>query len=243
MLVFAQAVRKAGVVDGEMLDRMCSPWQEKGVLEMNWKKEYLLEGVKEVEEVMDLKKAEAIARKKDAAEKRLLIEYFGGKKTVEKKKEQDPLKSVVSGKISKKPTTSFSRKPPSTLHVIIEDEPDTSPVPRPKPAKTAPILPLTGRPDYEQYGYYQLASICFERNLVSGGNASTLRSRLIQDDINVIQGLTREAKSYSKEKVRGRKNEAPVVPNAPQVAPAVYTKTATKCVRGVKHGGDGVGGR
>ncbi|KAF2686914.1 hypothetical protein K458DRAFT_402443 [Lentithecium fluviatile CBS 122367] len=60
MLLYAKAVRKAGVVDEEMLEKMCKPWQEKGVLKIQWKEEYLLPGVKEAEEMMDVKKAEQI---------------------------------------------------------------------------------------------------------------------------------------------------------------------------------------
>ena len=234
MLMYAETARKAGLVDEETLEKMCKPWQEKGVLEMEWKQEYLLEGMKEAEEIMDLKKAEAIARKKDAAEKKFLAEYFagGGKKTVEKGKKEDLLKTVTSGKISKK-SSSPSKKPSSKLPIIVEDEDEDededeeAPTPPAKPATAAQILPLPGRPDYAGFNYYQLSAICFERNLVSGGKVDALRARLIQDDINVIQVLPREAKPYSKEKVRGRKNMAPVVPNAPQAAPAVYTKSVT----------------
>jgi len=234
MLVYATAIRKAGVVDEEMLNRLCRPWQEKGVLEMEWKEDYLLAGVREVEEGMDLKQAEAIARKKDAAEKKYLEEYFGGggKNTVQKKR-NDLLKSAVSGKVSKKSSTS-SRKPSSTLPVISEERSASVPTQPSKPTNVAPRSPLPGCPDYAVYNYYQLASICFERNLVSGRNAQTLRSRLIQDDVNVIQDLPREAKSYSKEKVRERKYKAPIVPNAPQASPAVYSKTGTKRARGAE---------
>jgi hypothetical protein len=229
MQEYAKAARKAGLVDEETLEKLCHPWQAKGVLEMQWKEEYLLPGVAEAEPMMDLKAAEAIAKKKDAAEKKYLEEYFdgGGRKTVEKEKKKDPLKTVASGKIFKKSSASSSRKPSSKLAIIIEDDDQPAPAPPSKPALAAPLAPLPGCPDYAGYNYYELASICFERNLVSGGNAQVLRTRLIQDDINVIQDLPREAKSYSKEKVRGRKNTAPVVPNAPRAAPAVYKKSAS----------------
>jgi hypothetical protein len=92
----------------------------------------------------------------------------------------------------------------------------------------APVKPLPGLPDYAAYGYYDLAAICFERNLVSGGKAPELRARLIQDDINVIQDLPREAKPYSKEKQRERKHKVPVVPGTPQAPPAARIKAEAR---------------
>jgi hypothetical protein len=227
MLQFVKAAHKAGVIDGNTAEKMSEPWQEKGVLEMKWKEEYLLPEVKEVQEIMDLKKAEAIARRRDAVEKKFLAAYFAGGKVAESKK--DPLKTVRSGKISKKTSASVSKMPPKILPKIMEDdEPASPPAPAPKGANSASVQPLPGRPDYAPFTYYQLASLCFERNLVSGGNAPTLRSRLIQDDINVINQLPREAKPYSKDNPRGRKNKAPIVPNAPQAPPAVHVKVERK---------------
>lgn len=89
----------------------------------------------------------------------------------------------------------------------------------------APIAPLPGRPTYGQYHYYQLVALCGERNIKSGNGTQAVRNRLIQDDINIIQNLPRDAKNYAKD-AREKKHVAPVVANAPIAPPAILRRSA-----------------
>lgn len=280
MLAFAAAARSHNLLDEETLEALSKPWQEKGTMDMQWKPEYLDASKKAPDdEVMDLKQAELIARRKDAAEKKFLKDFYAGKidengnkidaevtflgekkssattknskgKAKEKEDEKkEPLKKVTSGKITKKPPanksktkveiitfevakvlpiaeapTPTSQNPPSLEGPRTKaTNPNPPPVVTNKnpPAVSQAVTPLPVRPSYDEYTYYQLAALCFERNLVSGGKENILRNRLVQDDINVIQGLPREAKTYAKEKDRARKHKAPVVPGAPPAPPAV----------------------
>jgi hypothetical protein len=255
MLEFQKAASKVGSIDEETLAQMVKPWQEKGVLEMVWRKEDLL-GEKDgvvAEEVMDLKKAEAIARKKDAEEKALIERYLIGEvdadgKVIRGDSAQDSADSSESS-ISSSPTPKTKEAEPKKVAFqkvstgrITKKSPTTSSPPRPTSASSSlsssskfekvlsktlannpiTIEPLPGLPDYKAYDYFDLVALCQQRNLVSGGDIHIIRARLVHDDINVINDLPREAKSYAKEKTRPRARAAPVVPNAP-VAPAAPT--------------------
>ena len=144
-----------------------------------------------------------------------------------------------ASKASKKPTTITASKKPSTSKTTTKTSSTkvSKLSSRPKaisssaaPSSTVPtaassgLTPLPGLPTYEGYHYYQLSALCHERNIVSGGNTAELRKRLIQDDINVVNNLPREAKPYHKDTKRARVHQPPVVPGAPQARPAVSVR-------------------
>ncbi|KAH7092301.1 hypothetical protein FB567DRAFT_545468 [Paraphoma chrysanthemicola] len=90
----------------------------------------------------------------------------------------------------------------------------TKPAPKPRVRKRtnqeATIQPLPNQPDYAEFDYYALAALCRDRSLPGKGTAGTLRNRLIQDDINVAQGLEREKRTHNSKR-QGYKHEAPKV--------------------------------
>ncbi|KAF2643889.1 hypothetical protein P280DRAFT_514880 [Massarina eburnea CBS 473.64] len=259
MVVFADYIHKAGLIDEETKDQMSEYWQGKGELTMKWPEKYHLgeeDGVIK-QEIMSLEEAEAIAEKKDEERLKFLEQYAAGEidedgNTIMSDAEADDepaatgdaalraalketatrlIKKPVSVKARRArpaahpvvPSASGSHDSPILLAVSADDEPSAE-----GPVRAAPVKPLPGMSDYEQYDYYQLAALCHERNVVSGQGVAVIRQRLIQDDINVVQGLPRDAKPYAKEKKRARKTVAPKVPNAPAAPPAVHPDVLAK---------------
>ncbi|KAJ4305577.1 hypothetical protein N0V90_001108 [Kalmusia sp. IMI 367209] len=246
MARMADVAMEKGLIGEEVAGVWRTPWHVKGVLELKWTSQiinkYNAENGAMSEEVMELKKAEAIARRKDAEEKKFLEDFFAGRidgngnpmvleeqqaESVEKEKgeeEKDGLNRVIGSKVIKK--TTFAKKP--ALSTISEappakqDDKTTLIVKSAPMAKVLELTPLSGRPSYSEYGYYDLVALCHQRNIMSGGSTLDVRNRLIQDDINVDRGLPREAKNYVKDTKRKRGHEAPVVPNAPVALPAVF---------------------
>ncbi|KAF2251118.1 hypothetical protein BU26DRAFT_592206 [Trematosphaeria pertusa] len=218
-----------GLIDEEIFSNWSRPWHVKGEVEMKWSQgvldKYQPEGLQPVMDIMDLKKAERIAAKKDAEEKKFLEQYFAGKIDMNGNPIQDEReKEKEQGSKKEAPKTKKAPAAKKTVLPIIIEEDSTTPAPeaKKKPSKLASVTPLSGLPSYAEYNYYQCAALCFERNLISGGNAEILRNRLIQDDINVTRNLPREAKPYSRETRRKRENQAPIVANAPTAPPAVF---------------------
>lgn len=86
------------------------------------------------------------------------------------------------------------------------------------------VLPLPGLPNYQEYKYNDLAALCRERNIRSGGGEQKVRNRLIQDDMYVVDSEfdKRDAKNYS-HVGRAHQTVPPIVENAPKSEPAVLT--------------------
>ncbi|KAF1927644.1 uncharacterized protein M421DRAFT_172112 [Didymella exigua CBS 183.55] len=69
---------------------------------------------------------------------------------------------------------------------------------RRRPEKVDPLTPLPGGKTYEGYSYNQLAAAGRERGIYTPGGAQSIRNALIQDDINVAQGLKRNIAGWKK---------------------------------------------
>jgi hypothetical protein len=82
---------------------------------------------------------------------------------------------------------------------------------RKQPAKVEPLTPLPGGRTYEGYSYNQLAAVGRERGIYTPGSAQGVRNALIQDDINVAQGLKRNFAEW-KRKVGSYKTFKTAVP-------------------------------
>lgn len=70
---------------------------------------------------------------------------------------------------------------------------------------------MPSKSPYTNYNYFELAALCRERNIPSGGKAPVLRARLIQDDINMETGKEREVKKYKNSGRREYRTVAPVL--------------------------------
>lgn len=221
-----------GLIDSEVDTNWSTPWHQKGVLELKWSntiiKKFNQENKMEPEVVISLRRAEHIAQKKDSEDKAILAEYFADKH----KKENSNIGAMNNAKGRKKTSTQADKTPPklledSYLSVILEsgtEESHSTSLQVPETdAPTSAASPAV-LPNYHAYAYYECASLCCERNLISSGNVFELQARLTQDDINLIQGLPREAKPYSKQNPRDRMRAAPTVPNAPKAPPAQNVK-------------------
>lgn len=75
--------------------------------------------------------------------------------------------------------------------------------------RVAPLQPLPGGEDYSQYNYYQLLAVCRERQIYSTGDTQEVRNRLIQDDINVAQGLPRDLAKCKRNLYKDFKTDVP----------------------------------
>ncbi|PSN59425.1 hypothetical protein BS50DRAFT_682274 [Corynespora cassiicola Philippines] len=227
-----------GIIDCKTATELARPWHGSGVLDLKWKAEHLdllrPDVASAAEDVMDLREAEAAQRKRDAAMKRFVVDFEAGvideegrgvvvveddviveeeksapaeEKTKEKKKaENNSLTKVKGGRVEKKPSAKKAVAAASTG------------------------LPGLGLPDYSPYSYVQCAALCAKRNIIAKGNVGELRIRLMQDDYSVVNGLEREARTYSNK--RQRATQAPAVPGAPAASPAKGKR---------KRGGEGRG--
>ncbi|KAJ8119142.1 hypothetical protein OPT61_g35 [Boeremia exigua] len=88
-------------------------------------------------------------------------------------------------------TRAASRSPPRSLYAPKTASARESPD-RKRKCRVDPIQPLSGGEDYSQYKYYQLLAVCRERQIYSSGDTQEVRNCLIQDDINIQQGLPRD---------------------------------------------------
>lgn len=76
-------------------------------------------------------------------------------------------------------------------------------------AKVKPLKPHPGALDYSEFKYGEVVAECRRRNIHGGGDTQTVRNRLMQDDINVKQGLPRDLASYKRKTRKAYKHEAP----------------------------------
>lgn len=83
---------------------------------------------------------------------------------------------------------------------------------RKRPEKVDPLQPLNGGKTYQGYNYDQLVAVGRVRGIYTPGNAQGVRNALIQDDINVAQGLKRNVADYKK-KVNSYKKFKTEVPD------------------------------
>ncbi|KAF2867582.1 hypothetical protein BDV95DRAFT_581279 [Massariosphaeria phaeospora] len=235
MAIHVKMLLKYNIINAEFAAKF-QPWQEKGVLEFKWDEKHLEmhpEYVPGGEEIMDLKKAEQIQKKKDAAEKKFLENWRMGLvdadgkpvKLITKEKREDTEPSSSSSAIApslptpKKKAEKKAPKTPAPRKILAPKSKLPTP---PSPQRKARLTLGPNRPDYEPYKYNQLAALCEQRNIISKGSEHDLRDRLIQDDINVDNGLPREARAYAGK--RDRKTVAPIVPNAPVAGPAIAAR-------------------
>ena len=226
----AKSLLKAGVIDKDMANQLSRPWHQTGILDMQWNKKYLDPAKDSGEEMMSIEKARKIKSRKDLKMQKWIEDFEAGKidqdgnpiitdaapKAPAKKAEAAPAMESEKEVEKDTPEKGKSQKeatPPSKPTI-------PAPPPAPKVAKApkaktpAPQLPqpIAGGSDYKDYNYFQLAAICRDRNLVSGGKADVLRARLIEDDTLVHEGKERTNKSpydYAKFK-RNFKTQAPV---------------------------------
>lgn len=86
---------------------------------------------------------------------------------------------------------------------------------RPKPrvskrkSKVEPLEPSPGVDDYSGYSYYELLAVCRDRNILGGGDTQEVRKRLIQDDINVKEGLPRDVVTWKGKVRKDLKHQTP----------------------------------
>jgi hypothetical protein len=132
-----------------------------------------------------------------------------------------PSAPVVVRNVSKatKATTSKSAKATTSKPAKLTKSKST----KANETKSAPApapQPLNGAVDYSQWGYYQLAALCRERGLISGGNVAIIRARLMADDVAVRDGTPRQDlckynRGTDTKPKREYKHTAPVTPAKP----------------------------
>lgn len=83
---------------------------------------------------------------------------------------------------------------------------------RKRPEKVDLLQPLKGGKTYQGYNYNQLVAVGRERGIYTPGNAQGVRNALIQDDINIAQGLERNVADHKK-KVNSYKKFKTEVPD------------------------------
>jgi hypothetical protein len=78
-----------------------------------------------------------------------------------------------------------------------------------------PLEPSDDASDYSEFKYGELVAECRRRKILGGGCSQIVRNRLIQDDINMKQGLPRELISYKGRIRKHYKYEAPAALSGP----------------------------
>ncbi|KAJ4370317.1 hypothetical protein N0V86_009054 [Didymella sp. IMI 355093] len=105
-----------------------------------------------------------------------------------------PHKSFLTQELE--PSPSPSPEPASAL--AQPSQPELQKRKRKRPEKVDPLIPLPGGRTYEGYSYNQLAAVGRERGIYTPGSAQGVRNALIQDDINVAQGLKRNVADWKR---------------------------------------------
>jgi hypothetical protein len=235
----AEMLLKAQVIDRDTAMKLSEPWHAKGIL-INpvWDVKHLDPSkIDRNTEVMSYEKAKKIQWRKDAQEKKFLEDWRTGLidengNPIKRKSELNVIRvedgdGQIYAPKSKKPLP-----PATTMPSIIEDatsslsesstgrrsQPDPLPASnqaRPRKSKTPQASACSLKletVDYSSFNYYQLAAMCRERGLRSGGKTENLKNILITDDNHVKNGTDREnlMKNTLKKK-RVYKTKAPVL--------------------------------
>lgn len=111
--------------------------------------------------------------------------------------------------------TAPSPEPSTTVSTPILDPASMTSSAQPKPRKrkpkvaVKPLVPGPGALDYSEFKYGELVAECRRRKIMGGGTTQAVRNHLIQDDINVKQGLPRKMMRYQGQVRKVYKHEAP----------------------------------
>lgn len=235
----AEMLLRAQVIDQDTATKLSEPWHAKGIL-LNpvWEEKHLDPSRIDLDtKIMSYEKAKKIQWRKDAEERKFLQDWRAGlidengrpiKKEGELSiiEEKDggeqvndpmprsplpPLNAMPS--IIKEVTTSTSEYPSSLTSqrdsFILSKQTE----PRKPKAPQAPTGSTEfGLSDYSSFNYYQLAAICRERGLKSGGRTEHLRRVLTTDDKHIKNGTDREnLLRYKLKNKRVYKTEVPVL--------------------------------
>lgn len=109
------------------------------------------------------------------------------------------------------PSQPSSKSSSLVLHASDESEISSTPEPpaRKRKYRVNPLQPLPGGEDYSQYKYYPLLAVCRERQIFASGDTQEVRNCLIQDDINIAQGLPRDIAKWKSIMYKNFKHDVP----------------------------------
>ncbi|KAF2710140.1 hypothetical protein K504DRAFT_533125 [Pleomassaria siparia CBS 279.74] len=198
----AQALFDRGIIEETIRVQLSDTWKEGGIMEMEQDPEYDDSARADSTPMISPGEAESIQREQDAAREKWLQDWRNG--TIDDYGDDPKEKGSATAAPASAavPAARAPRKAGRTK------KPDNF------------IVPEDGANDYEEFKYEELAGICRQRQLSSGGNRWAIIARLILDDKAVKEGKDseRDAAKYVRSSARGFKTKTPVLEN--DVAPA-----------------------